>query len=42
LIIFDDIYTTGTQAKALGIIAREKGFQGNIHFITLGKTINRY
>ncbi len=42
LVIFDDIFTTGTQAKALGIIAREKGFQGNIHFVTLGKTISGY
>lgn len=42
LIIFDDIYTSGTQAKALGIIAREKGYQGNIYFVTLGKTISGF
>jgi phosphoglycolate phosphatase-like HAD superfamily hydrolase len=39
LIIFDDIYTSGSQIDSIGIMARQLGFVGNLHAFLLGKTI---
>jgi len=39
IIIFDDVYTGGSQTNALAYLLREKaGFNGNLYCLTLGKT----
>ncbi|MFC1685541.1 HAD family hydrolase [Nanoarchaeota archaeon] len=39
VILFDDVYTSGSQIRSLGNIARELcDFKGNLHSLTLGKT----
>ena len=39
ILIFDDIYTTGSQTRAIAHILRElAGFNGNLYCLTLGKT----
>lgn len=41
VIIFDDVYTTGSQTKAMAYLLREvMNFQGNIYTLTIGKTVN--
>jgi phosphoglycolate phosphatase-like HAD superfamily hydrolase len=41
IIIFDDIYTTGSQTKSIAYLLRKKArFQGNLYCLTLGKTRN--
>jgi hypothetical protein len=40
IILFDDVYTSGSQTKALAYMLRDlAGFQGNIYCLTLGKTV---
>ena len=42
IILFDDVCTTGSQMNALGHIIRELcGFQGNLHFLSIGKTFKK-